>query len=81
MPLIMTLALIAFATPEAAPQTDTDSKPAKLICKSTGATGSRVRAAKLCKTRAEWTQLEEASRKRFNDYRQNERSTMTTRPM
>ena len=79
MSLILTFAMLAFATPDAAPQDG--GKSEKLICKSTGATGSRVRAAKVCRTRDEWKKLEEASRKRLTDFRQNERSTMTTSPM
>jgi hypothetical protein len=72
MSLFLTFAILAFATPEAAPQDA--GKSDKLICKSTGATGSRVRAAKVCRTRAEWTQLEEAARKRVGQLRDNRRS-------
>jgi hypothetical protein len=72
----MTLALFASATNALpAAQAEPDDKN-KIICKATGVTGSRVRAAKVCRTRAEWTALEEASRKRLNEFRGNARSTM-----
>lgn len=81
MSLMLSLAMLAFAAPNAAPQDASAGKSDKLICKSTGATGSRVRAAKVCRTRDEWKKLEEASRKRLTDFRQNERSTMRSGPM
>lgn len=53
--ILLSLALIAAAAPEEAqPKAAPVDKDAEIVCRLAPQTGSRLRAPKICKTRAEW---------------------------
>lgn len=53
--ILLSLALIAAAAPEEAqPKAAPVDKDAEIVCRHAPQTGSRLRAPKICKTRAEW---------------------------
>lgn len=52
--ILLSLALIAAAPEEAQPKPAPVDKDSEIVCRSAPQTGSRLRAPKVCKTRAEW---------------------------
>jgi hypothetical protein len=54
--ILLSLALIAAtaAPEEAQPKAPPVDKDAEMVCRNAPQTGSRLRAPKICKTRAEW---------------------------
>lgn len=54
--ILLSLALIAAAAApeEAQPKAAPVNKDAEIVCRTAPQTGSRLRAPKICKTRAEW---------------------------
>lgn len=56
-------------TTEAIVQTaPAEGDAAKLICKTDRETGSRVKKTKVCKTKQEWDDMRESSRKKVDEY-------------
>ena len=68
--VVAALALVgtgpAFAHPHDKPET-VSSKPDKVVCKRLVETGSLVRGAKTCKTRAEWDRHGEMARRQVQE--------------
>ncbi|WP_305095949.1 hypothetical protein [Croceibacterium aestuarii] len=67
--LTATLAMTAVAAPVAA-KDDHSGKDAKekLICKTDGATGSRIRKNRVCKTEEEWREFYANTKKNVDEY-------------
>jgi hypothetical protein len=75
MSLMLMFALAAFSSQAATPRTEPDPKANKVICKSSGTTGTRLRRPSVCRTRAEWDAIAEDTRKRMDEYRGNPRAS------
>jgi len=64
---LLLVMLASAASLPAAEMAQTPPDPDKPICKTEYETGSRVRAKKICLTRAEWDKLAQETAKGMND--------------
>ena len=61
----LAIILLYSTAPAAAGATASDSAASKIICKNEKRTETRIVTARVCRTRAEWTHLEEETRRRL----------------